>query len=40
VKNVWNSEKKVASGWKKVHSEEVHSSYTLPNIIRMRWLGE
>jgi hypothetical protein len=36
----------VAGGWRKVHNEELHDLYPLPNIIRvtksrkMRWVGQ
>jgi hypothetical protein len=36
---------KVAGGWRKLHSEELHNAYSLTNIIRMiklrrmRWVG-
>jgi hypothetical protein len=35
----------VTGGWRKVHSEELHNSYSSPSIItiimsrRMRWAG-
>jgi hypothetical protein len=34
----------VTGGWRKLHNEEVHNLYSLPNIIRiiksrMRWAG-
>jgi hypothetical protein len=36
---------KVTEGWKKLHNEELHNSYSSPSIIRMiksrwrRWAG-
>jgi hypothetical protein len=36
---------KVRGGWRKLHKEELHNSYSCPNIIRMiksrrmRWIG-
>jgi hypothetical protein len=36
---------KVTEGWRKLHNEELHSSYSPPSIIRMiklrmmRWAG-
>jgi hypothetical protein len=36
---------KVMGGWKKLHNEELHNSYSSPNIVRMmksrtmRWAG-
>jgi hypothetical protein len=35
----------VVGGWRKLHNEEIHNSYFLPNIVRMiksrmiRWAG-
>jgi acyl-CoA hydrolase len=35
----------VARGWRRLHNEELHNLYTLPNVIRviklrrMRWVG-
>jgi hypothetical protein len=35
----------VAGGWRRLHNEELHNLYTLPNIVRaieskrMRWEG-
>jgi hypothetical protein len=35
----------VVGGWRRLHNEELHDLYTLPNIIRvikswcMRWVG-
>jgi hypothetical protein len=37
--------KKMARGWKRLHNEELHNLYALPNIIRViesrgtRWAG-
>jgi hypothetical protein len=37
--------KEVTGGWRKLHNEELHNLYFLPNIIRMiksgmmRWAG-
>jgi hypothetical protein len=29
----------VTGGWRKWHNEELHSLYSFPSIIRMRWAG-
>jgi hypothetical protein len=28
----------VAGGWRRLHNEELHNLYALPNIIILRWL--
>jgi hypothetical protein len=29
----------VTGDWRKLHTEELHDSYSLPSIIRIRWEG-
>jgi hypothetical protein len=45
VENIWIKERGSDCGWRKLHNEELHNLYSLPNIIRViisrriRWLG-
>jgi hypothetical protein len=30
----------VTGGWRKLHNDDLHNSYSSPSIIRMKWTGQ
>jgi hypothetical protein len=34
-----NKSDEVTGGWRKLHNEELHNTYSSPYIRRMRWAG-
>jgi hypothetical protein len=45
LRRIFGSKRDVTGGWRKLHNEELHDLYSLPNIIRIiksrrvRWAG-
>jgi hypothetical protein len=35
LRRIFGSKRVVPRGWRKLHNEELHNLYSLPNIIRM-----